>query len=183
MSFPSAAAILADKLGATDAAAYDLSAGCTGFMYALVQAYGMLASGVAQRALVVGGDVLSRILDWSDRSTVVLFGDGAGAVVLERSEQPGFLALDLGADGSGGEHLCLPGSGSRLIRRRRRVREDERARGLQVRDANPRPVGGRRAHPRGLYDRRCRPLHPASGERPDHRSRNQEARDSRRTEW
>jgi 3-oxoacyl-[acyl-carrier-protein] synthase-3 len=115
MSFPSASALLADTLGATDAAAYDLSAGCTGFVYALVQAYGMLASGVANRALVVGGDVLSRILDWNDRSTLVLFGDGAGAVVLERSEQAGFLALDLGADGSGGEHLWLPGSGSRLM--------------------------------------------------------------------
>ena len=115
VSFPSSAAILADKLGAVDAGAYDLSAGCTGFVYALVQAYGMLASGLAQRALVVGGDVLSRILDWNDRSTVVLFGDGAGAVVLERSEQPGFIALELGADGSGGEHLWLPGSGSRLF--------------------------------------------------------------------
>jgi 3-oxoacyl-[acyl-carrier-protein] synthase-3 len=115
MSFPSSAALLADKLGAVDAGAYDLSAGCTGFMYALVQAYGMLASGLANRALVVGGDVLSRILDWNDRSTLVLFGDGAGAVVLERTEQPGFLALDLGADGSGGEHLRLPGSGSRLF--------------------------------------------------------------------
>ncbi len=114
-SFPSAGAVLADKLGAENAAAYDLSAGCTGFVYALVQAYGMLASGLATRALVVGGDVLSRIMDWNDRSTVVLFGDGAGAVVLERSEQPGFLALDLGADGSGGEHLWLPGSGSRIF--------------------------------------------------------------------
>ena len=115
MTFPSCGVILADKLGATDAAAYDLSAGSTGFVYALVQAYGMLAAGVANRALVVGGDVLSRILDWNDRSTVVLFGDGAGAVVLERSEQPGFLALDLGADGSGAENLWLPGSGSRLF--------------------------------------------------------------------
>ena len=115
MSFPSAAVLLADRLGATTAGAYDLSAGCTGFVYALVQAYGMVAAGLAERALVVGGDVLSRILDWNDRSTVVLFGDGAGAVVLERSEQPGFLAFDLGADGSGGEHLWLPGSGSRLF--------------------------------------------------------------------
>src|SRR5213082_1465832 len=80
MSFPSTGALLADALGATDAAAYDLSAGCTGFMYALAQGYGMLAGGLAHRALVVGGDVLSRILDWSDRSTLVLFGDGAGAV-------------------------------------------------------------------------------------------------------
>ncbi len=115
MSFPSTGAILADRLGATDAAAYDLSAGCTGFMYALAQAYGMLAGGLAKRALVVGGDVLSRILDWSDRSTLVLFGDGAGAVVLEASDEPGFLAFELGADGGGGEHLWLPGSGSRLF--------------------------------------------------------------------
>ena len=113
MMFPSTSAILADRLGAADAAAYDLSAGCTGFMYALVQAYGMIAAGLSRRALVVGGDVLSRILDWSDRSTVVLFGDGAGAVVLEASEEPGFLAFELGADGAGGEHLWLPGSGSR----------------------------------------------------------------------
>src|SRR5213082_528076 len=83
MMFPSTAAILADRLGSTQAAAYDLLAGCTGFVYALAQAYGMLAGGLARRALVVGGDVLSRILDWNDRSTLVLFGDGAGAVVLE----------------------------------------------------------------------------------------------------
>ena len=114
MSFPATAVILADKLGASAAAAYDLSAGCTGFMYAIAQAYGMLAGGLGKRALVVGGDVLSRILDWSDRSTLVLFGDGAGAVVLEASDAPGFLAFDLGADGSGGEHLWLPSSGSRL---------------------------------------------------------------------
>src|SRR5918911_351134 len=86
MSFPATAAILGDLLGAKDAACYDLSAGCTGFMYALAQGYGMLAGGLAQKALIVGGDVLSRILDWSDRSTAVLFGDGAGAVVLERVE-------------------------------------------------------------------------------------------------
>jgi 3-oxoacyl-[acyl-carrier-protein] synthase-3 len=113
MMFPSTSALLADQLGARDAAAYDLSAGCTGFMYAIAQAYGMIAAGLSKRALVVGGDLLSRILDWSDRSTVVLFGDGAGAVVLERSDQAGFLAFELGADGAGGEHLWLPGSGSR----------------------------------------------------------------------
>lgn len=115
MMFPSTSALLADRLGAADAAAYDLSAGCTGFMYAVAQAYGMVAAGLVHRALVVGGDVLSRILDWSDRSTVVLFGDGAGAVVLEPSAEPGFLAFELGADGGGGEHLWLPGSGSRLF--------------------------------------------------------------------
>jgi 3-oxoacyl-[acyl-carrier-protein] synthase-3 len=113
MMFPSTAAILADQLGAKEAAAYDLSAGCTGFMYAIAQAYGMVASGLSRRALVVGGDVLSRILDWSDRSTVVLFGDGAGAVVLEPAKAAGFLGFELGADGAGGEYLWLPGSGSR----------------------------------------------------------------------
>jgi 3-oxoacyl-[acyl-carrier-protein] synthase-3 len=115
MLFPSTSALLADRLGATDAAAYDLSAGCTGFMYAIAQAYGMLAAGLAKRALVVGGDVLSRILDWTDRSTVVLFGDGAGAVVLEPSEEEGFLGFELGADGAGGASLWLPGSGSRVF--------------------------------------------------------------------
>jgi 3-oxoacyl-[acyl-carrier-protein] synthase III len=115
MAFPSTAAILADELGMPDAAAYDLSAGCTGFMYALTQAYGMLAGGVAKRVLVVGGDVLSRILDWSDRSTLVLFGDGAGAVVLERVDTGGFLGFELGADGAGGAELFLPSSGSRVF--------------------------------------------------------------------
>ena len=113
MMFPTSSALLADELGMPDAAAYDLLAGCTGFVYAIAQAYAMLAGGLADKALVVGGDVLSKILDWSDRSTLVLFGDGAGAVVLERVEQGGFLGFELGADGGGGEHLWLPGSGSR----------------------------------------------------------------------
>jgi 3-oxoacyl-[acyl-carrier-protein] synthase-3 len=113
MMFPTASALLADELGAPEAAAYDLLAGCTGFVYALAQAYGMIAAGLADRALVVGGDVLSRILDWTDRSTLVLFGDGAGAVVLERVDRGGFLGFELGADGGGGIHLSLPGSGSR----------------------------------------------------------------------
>jgi 3-oxoacyl-[acyl-carrier-protein] synthase III len=115
MMFPTASALLADELGAPQAAAYDLLAGCTGFVYAIAQAYGMMAAGLAHRALVVGGDVLSRILDWTDRSTLVLFGDGAGAVVLERVESGGFLGFELGADGGGGIHLSLPGSGSRRM--------------------------------------------------------------------
>ncbi len=114
MAFPSTAAILADRLGAPDAAAYDLSAGCTGFIYALAQAYGMLAGGLAERALVVGGDVLSKIMNWHDRRTCVLFGDGAGAVVLERVRAGGFVGFELGADGSGGSQLYLPAGGSRL---------------------------------------------------------------------
>jgi 3-oxoacyl-[acyl-carrier-protein] synthase-3 len=115
MMFPTTSALLADALGADDAAAYDLLAGCTGFMYAVAQAYGMLAGGLARRVLVVGGDVLSKILDWNDRSTLVLFGDGAGAVVLERVDDGGFLGFELGADGGGGEYLWLPGSGSRTF--------------------------------------------------------------------
>jgi 3-oxoacyl-[acyl-carrier-protein] synthase III len=75
----------------------------------------MLAAGLAKRALVVGGDVLSKILDWDDRSTLVLFGDGAGAVVMERVEENGFLGFELGADGGGGANLWLPGSGSRIF--------------------------------------------------------------------
>src|SRR5437660_7086060 len=113
MSFPATAAIMADELGARDAAAYDLSAGCTGFMYAIAQAYGMLAGGVCRRALVVGGDVLSKIVDWSDRTTCIVFGDGAGAVVMERVESGGFMGFELGADGSGGLQLYLPAGGSR----------------------------------------------------------------------
>ncbi len=113
MAFPSSSALMADALGMPDAAAYDLSAGCTGFVYAIAQAHAMLASGLSKRALVVGGDVLSKILDWTDRSTLVLFGDGAGAVVMERVEAGGFLGFELGADGGGGANLWLPGSGSR----------------------------------------------------------------------
>jgi 3-oxoacyl-[acyl-carrier-protein] synthase III len=113
MAFPSSSALLADTLGMPDAAAYDLSAGCTGFVYAIAQAHGMLSGGLAKRALVIGGDVLSKILDWTDRSTLVLFGDGAGAVVMETVEDGGFLGFELGADGGGGSNLWLPGSGSR----------------------------------------------------------------------
>jgi 3-oxoacyl-[acyl-carrier-protein] synthase III len=113
MMFPTSSALLADELGMRNAAAYDLLAGCTGFVYAIAQAYAMLASGLSKRALVIGGDVLSKILDWEDRSTIVLFGDGAGAVVMEPVERGGFLGFELGADGGGGEHLWLPGSGSR----------------------------------------------------------------------
>ena len=113
MMFPTSSALLANTLGMPRAAAYDLLAGCTGFVYAIAQAYGMLASGLSRRALVVGGDVLSKILDWEDRSTLVLFGDGAGAVVMEPVDHGGFIGFELGADGGGGEYLWYPGSGSR----------------------------------------------------------------------
>jgi 3-oxoacyl-[acyl-carrier-protein] synthase-3 len=112
--FPTTSGLMADALGSPEAAAYDLLAGCTGFMYAVAQAYGMVAAGLSQKALVVGGDVLSKIIDWRDRSTCVLFGDGAGAVVLEHVESGGFRGFELGADGGGGIHLHLPAGGSRL---------------------------------------------------------------------
>ncbi len=114
MLFPATAALVAAELGMTTAAAYDLSAGCTGFVYALSQGYGSIASGVANKVLVVGADVLSRIVDWTDRATMILFGDGAGAVVLEKVETGGFLGFEVGADGNGGKNLWLPCSGSRL---------------------------------------------------------------------
>jgi 3-oxoacyl-[acyl-carrier-protein] synthase III len=113
MAFPATAAIVADQLGAAKAGAYDLSAGCTGFVYALAQAYAMLAAGVGRRALVVGADLNSKIVDWNDRATCVLFGDGAGAVVIERVDRGGFLGFELGADGSGGMELYLAAGGSR----------------------------------------------------------------------
>ena len=153
MVFPATAAILADELGAENAGAYDLSAGCTGFMYALAQAYGMLAGGLAKKALVVGGDVLSKIMDWSDRRTCVLFGDGAGAVVLELVDGGGFLGFELGADGSGGPQLYLPGGRLAAARERRvgrrapALRADERPRGVQVRDARARLVRRGRCWP------------------------------------
>jgi 3-oxoacyl-[acyl-carrier-protein] synthase III len=113
MFFPSTGSLLASALGADDAGAYDLSAGCTGFMYALAQAYGALAGGLADSALVVGAETLSKITNWHDRSTCVLFGDGAGAVVLQRVSGGGFLGFELGSDGEGGKELSIPAGGSR----------------------------------------------------------------------
>ena len=113
MIFPATACIIADQLGSPRAAAYDLLAGCTGFMYALAQAYGALAGGLAERALVIGSETLSKITNWNDRSTCIIFGDGAGAAVVERVTDGGFRGFELGADGSGGLDLCVPASGSR----------------------------------------------------------------------
>jgi 3-oxoacyl-[acyl-carrier-protein] synthase-3 len=113
MFFPSTGSLLASALGAENAAAYDLSAGCTGFMYALAQGYGAVAGGLARNAVIVGAETLSKIIDWHDRSTCVLFGDGAGAVVLENVREGGFLGFELGSDGEGGKDLSVPGGGSR----------------------------------------------------------------------
>ena len=110
MVFPSTACILQNKLGANGCAAFDVQAVCSGFVYALTVADAMIRSGGARRALVVGAEVFSRILDFNDRTTCVLFGDGAGAVVLEASDAPGILASDLHADGSHVGILCVPGN-------------------------------------------------------------------------
>jgi len=109
MVFPSTACILQNKLGANGCAAFDVQAVCSGFVYALTIADAMIKSGAATRALVIGAEVFSRILDFTDRTTCVLFGDGAGAVVLEASETPGILASDLHADGKYVDILCVPG--------------------------------------------------------------------------
>jgi 3-oxoacyl-[acyl-carrier-protein] synthase-3 len=110
MVFPSAACILQHKLGIAGCAAFDVQAVCSGFVYALTIADSMIKTGAATRALVVGAEVFSRILDFNDRTTCVLFGDGAGAVVLEASDTPGILASDLHADGKHVDILCVPGS-------------------------------------------------------------------------
>ena len=109
MVFPSTACILQDKLGIAGCPAFDIQAVCSGFVYALSVADAMIKTGAASRALVVGAEIFSRILDFSDRTTCVLFGDGAGAVVLEASETPGILASDLHADGKYVDILCVPG--------------------------------------------------------------------------
>jgi len=118
MVFPSTAAILQNKLGiANGCPVFDMQAVCSGFVYALTVADSMIKSGSAKRVLVVGAEVFSRILDFNDRTTCVLFGDGAGAVVLEASDQPGILATELHADGSHVDILCVPGnvSGGQVI--------------------------------------------------------------------
>ena len=112
--FPSTAALLQARLGIVNGgAAFDLQAVCTGFAYALATAEKFIRSGSNQRALVVGAEVFSRILDWNDRGTCVLFGDGAGAVVLEASDRPGILATALHADGSHNSILNVPGQVNR----------------------------------------------------------------------
>jgi len=112
--WPSTACIVQDKIGAINAAAWDVSAACSGFVYALTSAAQYLQNGTAKRALVIGAEVLSRIIDWEDRNTCILFGDGAGAVVLEAQEgEHGILSSHLHSDGSYWDLLYQPGFGSR----------------------------------------------------------------------
>jgi 3-oxoacyl-[acyl-carrier-protein] synthase III len=112
--FPSTACQVQDRIGTKHAGAFDLAAGCSGFVYGLSVASQMVASGLYQKILVVGAETLSRITDWTDRNTCVLFGDGAGAAVVGRVEEGlGVLALELGSDGSGAMELYQPAGGSR----------------------------------------------------------------------
>ncbi|WP_027363572.1 beta-ketoacyl-ACP synthase III [Desulfotruncus alcoholivorax] len=114
MIFPATACLLQDRLGAKNAGAFDLLAGCTGFIYAVSVASQFIEAGNASTVLVVGSEVLTKIMNWQDRNTCVLFGDGAGAVVIRRVPgDRGILSSALGADGSGAYHLYMPGGGSR----------------------------------------------------------------------
>ncbi len=112
--FPATACLIQDQLGASKAGAFDLLAACTGFIFALNMAAQAIRSGAIRSALVVGAETLSRFVDWQDRSTCILFGDGAGAFVLQASDRPGgVLSAVMHSDGSGGELLSLPAGGSR----------------------------------------------------------------------
>lgn len=113
MVFPSTACILQEKLGAKDCPAFDVQAVCSGFVYALAMADMFIRTGKCRNALVVGSEIYSNIVDWSDRSTCVLFGDGAGAVILTRDEEPGILSSHLHANGSYSKVLSVPGNISR----------------------------------------------------------------------
>ena len=112
--FPSTACIVQNKLKAVNAAAFDLSAGCTGFVYSLVVSSQMISTGMYENILIIGAETLSRFMDWQDRNTCVIFGDGAGAVLVSSIEEGrGLLGSHIGSDGSGGDMLILPAGGSR----------------------------------------------------------------------
>ena len=116
MLFPSTACLVQDMIGAKNAWGFDLSAGCSGFLFSLSTACQLIESGRVNRALVIGADVISTLIDYTDRGTCVIFGDGAGAVLLEACPEPGFGMLDflLRIDGAGGQYLCVKGGGSRI---------------------------------------------------------------------
>lgn len=112
--FPSTACVLQSRLGAKKAFAFDVLAGCSGFLYALQAGKGMIDGGNAKKLLIIGAETLSKIVDFEDRATCILFGDGAGAAVIGNSESPGILSLCLGANGDDWELLYMPGGGSRI---------------------------------------------------------------------
>ncbi|MDR3540860.1 MAG: ketoacyl-ACP synthase III [Desulfosporosinus sp.] len=113
-AFPATACLVADRLGAKNAAAFDLEAACSGFIFAVATASQFVATGMYKTVLVIGGETMSKILNWEDRSTCILFGDGAGAAVLQAVKEGfGFLSFELGSDGSGGKLLSQPAGGSK----------------------------------------------------------------------
>ncbi|MDR3271462.1 MAG: ketoacyl-ACP synthase III [Peptococcaceae bacterium] len=124
-AFPATACLVAERLGIRQAAAFDLEAGCSGFVYGIATASQFIATGMYQTALVIGGETLSKITNWNDRATCVLFGDGAGAAVLQPvAEGYGFLGIELGADGSGGDVLIQPAGGSQYPADAQTVRDN-----------------------------------------------------------
>jgi len=124
MIIPSAACVLQANLGAKNAAAYDLQAACSGFVYGLITAASYISSGIYKKVLVVGAEILSRRVNWNDRGTCILFGDGAGAaVVSEVPEGYGIKGIDMGADGTGGPALCIPAGGTAVVANDQRVEE------------------------------------------------------------
>ena len=177
--FPATACVVQDALGASHAGAFDLQAGCTGFVYGLSLASQIIEAGGSDYILVIGAETLSRFVDYTDRGTCILFGDGAGAVVLGPSARPGILAYTLGSDGSGADALSLPAGGSRLPASHETV--DKRlhyakmdghavyrfAVGILGKAAEPGPGQGQ------AEGGRRRPAHPASGQPADHRVRGQ----------
>jgi len=124
---PATASIVADKIGATKAGAFDVQAGCTGFVYGLAIATAFVSASIYQSVLVVGAEVLSKMVDWEDRSTCVLFGDGAGAVLVQPTDNGSIFSFDLGNDGSGASHLNVPAGGSRQPASHDTVRRHEHA--------------------------------------------------------
>jgi 3-oxoacyl-(acyl-carrier-protein) synthase III len=124
-AFPATACLVADRLGAKNAAAFDLEAGCTGFIYGVATASQFVATGMYKTVLVIGAETLSKILNWKDRTTCILFGDGAGAAVLQPVQKGfGFLSFDLGSDGSGGKLLTQPAGGSQCPASRETVEKN-----------------------------------------------------------
>lgn len=124
MSIPSTACLVQANLGAKNAAAFDLHAACSGFVYGLITATSYIKSGMCKHVLVIGAEILSRVVNWKDRSTCVLFGDGAGAAVVSVVDEGyGLKGMDWGADGAGGSALCIPSSGTRLLPNDQRIEE------------------------------------------------------------
>ena len=168
---PATAARVAAAIGAAGAAAYDVSAACTGFIYALAQAHALIVAGLARRVLVIGAEVLSRVTDWHDPGTAILFGDGSGAAVVERVREGGFLGFELGCDGTRADDLMLPAGGTIFMNGMAVYRFSTR----EVPESVERSSGAMRAD-----HRRRRPLRAAPVEHADNREHVPEARASAR---